>query len=416
MSGYVERHAARLISDALTDTRVVVVNGARQVGKSTLVHQLTGATHGVSERRLDRPLELAAARLDPERFVAHDGLLVIDEIQRAPELILPIKVRVDDDPRPGQYLLTGSARLLGLRGLPDALVGRKETIELWPFSQSELVGRPSHFVDACFTGEPPTQAEGQTTGSERRVGYISRIVAGGFPEAINREDRRRIRFFSAYIEDLVDRDITQLGEIERREQLKRLLAAVAASAAQLFVADRFASSLGLAAKTVERYMSLFEEVFLVKRLPAWSNSATSRAVRTRKVVVVDSGLATWLNGRNRTRLERNDPVFGQLLENFVLSEIARTIPLSDAEPTLQHYRTRDGIEVDAVLAHLDGSIVGIEVKASDSVRSDDLTGLTHLRDKAGADFVGGFVLHTGTATRSLGDRLWAVPIDALWTW
>ena len=296
------------------------------------------------------------------------------------------------------------------------MVGRKETIELWPFSQSELVGRPSHFVDACFTGEPTTQAEGQTTGSERRVGYISRIVAGGFPEAINREDRRRIRFFSAYIEDLVDRDITQLGEIERREQLKRLLAAVAASAAQLFVADRFASSLGLAAKTVERYMSLFEEVFLVKRLPPWSNSATSGAVRTRTVVVVDSGLATWLNGRNRTRLERNDPVFGQLLENFVLSEIARTIPLSDVEPTLQHYRTRDGIEVDAVLAHLDGSIVGIEVKASDSVRSDDLTGLTHLRDKAGADFVGGFVLHPGTATRSLGDRLWAVPIDALWTW
>ena len=155
MPAYLERHATSLITAALADTRVVVLNGARQSGKSTLVHHLIRGIPDARERRLDQPIELSAATFDPSRFVVHDGLLVIDEIQRAPELILPIKVRVDDDPRPGQYLLTGSARLLGLRALPDALVGRKETIELWPFSQAEIGGQFNRFIDRLFDHELP---------------------------------------------------------------------------------------------------------------------------------------------------------------------------------------------------------------------------------------------------------------------
>lgn len=415
MATYVERHASTLIQEALADTRVVVVNGARQSGKSTLVQRLIRARADVDLRRLDRSVELAAARLDPERYVLFDGLLVIDEIQRAPELILPIKVRVDDDPRPGQYLLTGSARLLGLRSLPDALVGRKETIELWPFSQAELIGRRSAFIDVAFD-DPTTAANTRRAPSEHRSGYVERLVVGGFPEAHERQDRRRTRFFASYLEDLVDRDVTQLGDIERREQLSQLIALLAAGAGQLFVADRLASKLGLSAKTVERYVTLFEEVFLVKRLPAWSNSSTGRVVRTRKLVFVDSGLAAHVVGRSAARLERADPLIGPMLENFVLSELSRLAPLSEATPTLLHYRTRDGVEVDAVLERRDGAVVGIEVKASGTIRAEDVAGLVHLRERAGEDFAAGFVLYTGTVTRSLGDRLWAAPIDSLWTW
>jgi uncharacterized protein len=416
VTNYIERHVSHLIRDALADTRVVVVNGARQSGKSTLVHHVTRSFEQVEERRLDRPMDLTSARLNPERFVAFDGLLVIDEIQRAPELILPIKVRVDDDPRPGQYLLTGSARLLGLKSLPDALVGRKETIELWPFSQAELARRPSTFLETVFSGEIPDGRSRNGVGSETRTGYFGRVVTGGFPEANAREDRRQSRFFTSYLEDLIDRDVTQLGDIERREQLSRLLAVLAANSGQLFVADRLASQLGLAAKTIERYVSLFEEVFLLKRIPAWSNSATNRAIRTRKVVFVDSGLATNLCGRNVNRLVRGDPMAGPLLESFVLSELARLAPLCEAAPSLSHYRNRDGVEVDAVLQQRDGSVVGIEVKAADLVRSDDLGGLSHLRERSGGDFIAGCVLYTGPVVRSMGDRLWAVPIDALWSW
>ena len=414
MPAYLERHATSLITAALADTRVVVLNGARQSGKSTLVHHLIRGIPDARERRLDQPIELSAATFDPSRFVVHDGLLVIDEIQRAPELILPIKVRVDDDPRPGQYLLTGSARLLGLRALPDALVGRKETIELWPFSQAEIGGLISRFIDRLFDHELPA-AESNGTGSCERDEYFRRIERGGFPEALQREGRRRMRFFSSYLEDLVDRDVTQLGEIERREQLMRLLRLLAAGAGQIFVAERYASQLGIAAKTVERYVSLFEEVFLVKRIPAWSGSATNRAIRARKLMFVDSGLATNLTGRSASRLSRGDELTGSHLENFVISELARLMPHADADVRLFHYRTRDSVEVDAVIERSDGTIAGLEVKAADSVRADDLRGLSHLRDRAGSDFVAGAVLYTGPVVRSVGDRLWAVPIDALWT-
>ena len=287
---------------------------------------------------------------------------------------MPIKVRVDDDPRPGQYLLTGSARLLGLRALPDALVGRKETIELWPFSQAEIGGQFNRFIDRLFDHELPA-AESNGLGSCERDEYFDRVERGGFPEALQRDGRRRTRFFSSYVEDLVDRDVTQLGEIERRQQLMRLLRLLAAGAGQIFVADRYASQLGIAAKTVERYVSLFEEVFLMKRVPAWSGSATNRAIRARKLMFVDSGLATNLTGRSASRLSRGDELTGSHLENFVISELARLMPHADADVRLFHYRTRDGVEVDAVIERSDGTIAGLEVKAADSVRADDLRGL-----------------------------------------
>ncbi len=311
--------------------------------------------------------------------------------------------------------MTGSARLLGLRALPDALVGRKETIELWPLSQAELAGRSSGFIDRIFSGDVnPDLTRTTTTGAELRQGYFDRLTIGGFPEATRRADRRRDRFFGSYVDDLVDRDVSQLGDIGRRGHLMRLIGLLAANAGQLFVVDRFASNLAVAAKTVDRYVSLFEEVFLVKRLPAWSSSMTTRAVRTRKLVFVDSGLAANLCGRNSLRLARGDVLGGPLLENFVLSEFARLSPLSEAAPELFHYRTRDGVEVDLVLERRDGGIAAVEVKVAQSVRPDDLRGVTHLRDHVGDAFVAGIVLYTGSDVRSLGDRLWAVPLDALW--
>jgi predicted AAA+ superfamily ATPase len=203
---YHPRHVEALITEALADTRVVIVNGARQAGKSTAVHRLLRDRPGVIERRLDRPNELTAARLDPNEFVTHDGLLVIDEVQRAPELILPIKARVDADSRAGQYLLTGSARLLGLRNLPDALVGRAETVEMWPFAQGEIDDSPDRFVDAVFGAAPNLS----TAATLSRSDYIDRAVRGGFPEAVERSGNRRSRFFESYTRDLIDRDVTAL--------------------------------------------------------------------------------------------------------------------------------------------------------------------------------------------------------------
>ncbi len=249
---------------------------------------------------------------------------------------------------PGQYLLTGSARLLGLRSLPDALVGRAETIELWPFSQGEIDSGPDGFIDSVFNDGGPALV---TAGALGRHDYLTRAVRGGFPSPSG---------------------------------------------------------------TVERYVSLFEEVFLIKRISAWSNRATNRATRLRKLIFVDSGLGSHLGGLSLSRLARDPARFGPVLENFVIAELARQLTWSNAFATLHHYRTRDGQEVDAVIEHHDGRVVGVEVKASSTVSVEDFRHLVHLRDRAGTQFLHGLVLHTGTDILSFGDRLTAAPIDSLW--
>src|SRR5215468_6529068 len=192
--GLIPRRATSAVVEALTDTRVVLINGARQSGKSTLVRSLAGEQ--VSEwRDLDLPQHRQSALEDPVGFVSFDGLMVIDEIQRAPELLLSIKANVDADPRPGRFLLTGSARLLGLRDLPDTLPGRMETIELWPFSQGEIDRTTDGFIDAAFRLGPAIRHESTVTRAE----YADRIVRGGLPEAVARSDtHRRGRFLDSY--------------------------------------------------------------------------------------------------------------------------------------------------------------------------------------------------------------------------
>lgn len=395
--------------EALADTRVVLVNGARQCGKSTLAG-LLGRTRDAELRTLDRAATREAAVFDPSTFVESDRLLVIDEIQRVPELLLAIKERVDTDLRPGQFLLTGSARVLGLRALPDTLLGRMETIELWPLAQGEIEGEPDGFVDAIFE----LGAGFRHRTAETRSGYIDRIVRGGFPEAVARTSRRRTRFFGNYLADLVNRDVIQLTDVQRGAELRTLTQLVAARSGQLLVPGSLAGLLGLSQRTVERYLTLLEEVFLIKRIPAWSRSPSARAVRTPKVMYVDSGLAASALGHDEASLRRVDAPLGGLLEGFVLSELARQLSWSTQLADLFHYRTKDQVEVDAVIENRRGQVVAIEVKSSTAVRGEDFAGLRHLYSRLGSDLVVGVVLYAGQETLSFGDRMLAVPISALW--
>jgi predicted AAA+ superfamily ATPase len=402
------RHAGALVKDALADTRVVLLNGARQSGKSTLVIQVGGRDG--EWRSLDRPSIRRAAESDPTGFVRDERMLVIDEVQRVPELLLALKEVVDLDPRPGRFLLTGSARLLSLRSVPDALPGRMETIELWPLSQGEIDGRPDGFVDTVFT----LGAELRHRSELDRNSYIDRIVRGGFPGAVARTGRRREAFFDNYIADLVNRDVIQISEIERVPELRSLISMLAAQSGQLLVPGRLAGRLGLPQTTVNRYLRLLEEVFLIKRIPAWSRNLSARAVSTAKVALVDSGIAANLLGQDATGLRRPDSQLGGLLEGFVAMEIARQLTWSQTRAELFHYRTKDKVEVDLVLADRRGGVVAIEVKASATVRPEDFKGINHLATRLGDDLVAGIVLHMGADTLPFGDKRRAVPISALW--
>jgi predicted AAA+ superfamily ATPase len=407
-SEYVPRRAAELIADALSDTRVVVLNGARQVGKSTLAELVLRATpHGVA-RFLDEAVTRAAAIEDPIRFVNHDGLMLIDEVQRVPELWLAIKNRVDRDPTPGRFLLTGSARLLALQGLPDAMPGRSETIELWPLSQGEIDGTPEGFVDAAFrvgaelrTDAPPM----------RRKDYVDRLVRGGYPEAVRRESpRRRERFFENYLADLIARDVKQVAHIERAADMRRLLSVLAAQTAGLLNVSRLASELSITGPTTRSYIEILEAIYLVKLIPAWSTNLTTRAVAAPKVIFVDAGLANYLSSGTTA-----GSGVGGLLENFVLSELARQLTWSRTSARLYHYRDRDQHEVDGILEDNARRIIGIEVKAGETVRADDFRGLKLLQRRLGDRFRAGFVLYCGDQALSFGDGLACLPISALWT-
>lgn len=407
-TGYLPRRAAGMITEALADTRVVVVNGARQVGKSTLAEVVLRQRDGGVARFLDDPVTRAAAAEDPVRFVRHEGLMLIDEVQRVPDLWLAIKHLVDRDPRPGRFLLTGSARLLALRSLPDALPGRSETIELWPLSQGEIDGAPDGFVDGAFAVGADLRAE--PAGLQRKD-YLARAARGGYPEARRRESpQRRQRFFEGYLADLLSRDVKQVADIEKAGDMRRLVALLAAQTSGLLNVNRLAGELSITAPTVRSYIDILETVYLIRLIPAWSANSTTRAIATPKVVFIDPGLAGHLTAGAIT-----DASVGGQLENFVLGELARQLTWSRAPARLYHYRDRDQYEVDGVLENNAGQIVGVEVKAAETVRADDFRGLRRLQRRLGPRFHAGFVLYCGAESLSFGDGLACLPISALWT-
>ncbi len=361
-------------------------------------------------RSLDRAATRQAAEFDPTEFVSGVGTMVIDEVQRVPELFLAIKETVDADPRPGRFLLTGSARVLGLRGLPDALPGRMETIELWPLSQGEIEEQPDGFVDAIFQAGP----ELAHTSEETRRGYIERVVRGGFPESIARAGARRERFLDSYVADIVNRDVIQLSEIERGAEMRVLTRLVAARSGQLLVPGALAGELGLAQPTVKRYLGLLEEVFLMKRIPAWSRNLSTRAVGAPKVAMTDSGIAANLLDLDAGSLRQPESPLGPLLEGFVAMELARQLTWSRQRAELYHYRTRDGAEVDIILENRRGQVIAIDVKAGSTVRAQDFRGLRHVAERLGDSLVVGAVLYTGRETLPFGSRFRAIPISAIW--
>lgn len=409
------RGIAARVKDALADTHVVAVVGPRQAGKTTLVQDIARRRRGATFVTFDDPATLEAARRDPRSFVnGRTGLLVIDEVQRLPELMLPIKLNVDEDQRPGRFLLTGSSDLFAVRGLADTLAGRMEVVDLLPLTQGEIEGRLAPFTDALFRGDVPVNARSALS----RADYIARACAGGLPEPLARpEGRRRTDWFDSYVRAVTDREVPNVAGLFRVGDLPRIMKFVGARHASVLNVADLARDAGVPEKTLHRYLDVLEAVYLIRRLRAWSPNLTSREARQPKVYIVDSGLAAHLRGANRSRLLRPEVALGAegpILEGFVLGELVRQLTWAEERADVFHYRDRDGREVDIVLETYDGRVVGVEVKGSATVRSEDFRGLGFLRDRLGDRFVLGVVLHAGQVSLSFGDRLRALPMSALW--
>lgn len=394
----------------MADTPVVLLNGARQTGKTTLA-QAMAAGSGGQFFTLDDSATLGLAAGDPAGFIRNlTGPIVLDEIQKVPDLFPAIKLAVDKDRQPGRFLLTGSANVMTLPRLSESLAGRMEIIPLFPFSAGELAGIAEGFLPRLFAG---TIAKSKSPSA--REDMAARLTRGGYPEAIQREDDdRRAAWFASYLSTILQRDVRDLARVDALHALPNLLKLLAARASGLLNLADAGRDAGLPHTTLTRYLALLETVFLVHRLPAWSRNLGQRLVKAPKLHLVDTGLACHLLGADARRLSEDRPLLGRLLESFVVGELRKQISWTDPRMTLYHYRTAAGSEADVVLEKPNGSVAAIEVKASATVAAADFAALKALRDQLGQQFQAGVVLYLGEQIVPFGDKLWLVPVPALW--
>ena len=397
------------IAEALLDTPVVLLAGPRQAGKTTLVRQIA-QQQGLRYLTMDDELVLLSAREDPVGMIRSLDRAVIDEIQRAPQLLLAIKKSVDEDRRSGRFLLTGSANLMSLPTIADSLAGRMETLSLLPLSQSEIGSRSANWIDSAFAGRI-LKADRPAVGS----GLVDRVLRGGYPEAISRATaKRRVAWARQYIDALIQRDVRDVAGIEKLDQLPRFLRALAQTAGQMCNYTQLGGQVGLDSKTVSRYVGVFEQMYLLKRIDVWARNRLNRVIKTPKLQFIDSGLLAALFDLTAEETQQDRTRFGNVLETFIFGELLKHTTTADGDYRLMYYRDVDKLEVDVVIENAAGQLVGVEVKATATIKESDLRGLKKMANLAARQFKMGVLLYDGTETMPLTDGIWAAPLSTLW--
>lgn len=412
----IPRAAAHLLDELSEVFQVVVLHGPRQAGKSTILAGFQARRAGSTLDTLDDPATLAAATMDPRRFVDF-GVRprIIDEVQRGGDrLLTSIKVAVDSKPGPGQFVLAGSTNFLNTRAISESLAGRAAYLTVWPFSVAERVGLPSDQPALAALGERSTQMGRGWT----REAYLDLICTGGFPEPVSLPARFRSTWFDSYLDAVIMRDVREFHEIRNAPALRRMLSLVAMRAGSPLVIGDLATTVELSATTVGNYLGYLDGVFLTFALPAWTPALPTQPTRTPRSYVADVGLAAHLSGATPSGLSsRRVPgagSLGPLVETLVVTELTRMLANDPTAPRLRYYRDRTGREIDLIAEYPDGSIVGIEVKATGSPGADDSRHLAWLRDRMGERFRAGYIMSMGREALPFGDRITAVPISALW--
>ncbi len=414
----VARNAAPSVSELLSAFRLVVVGGARQTGKTTLVRELLGLPE-LARFSMDDQAVLRRAREDPVGFIeAIPRPAAIDEFQRAGSgLLLAVKQSVDLDSSRGQLLLTGSANYLADRSVSETLAGRTGRIVLWPLSAGERFGVRETFVDHLLHPDswpPPPSAP------IARSELVDMVLGGGYPEVVTQDlrGRRRRVWFDAYSHDVVSREaLRPLAEVRLESELRRVLRLVGARTAGELVVSGIAQDAQLSRATAANYIGLLRALYLAVTLPAWSTNHTTRAKKRDKIMLLDSGLAADICGADEADFGPNADgrIAGALLETFVVTEVCKQAGWSEHSVDLHHFRDRHGAELDLIVSdRRSGRFAGVEIKLTATPVVRHARTLASFRDSYGDRFTVGLVLHAGRHVLPLGDRLWAVPVSALW--
>ncbi len=407
----IRRNITPDIGAAMADTPVVLINGARQTGKTTLVQRFATSLERSTYVTLDDAGVLAAAVSDPQGFIEElEGTAVIDEIQKAPQLFPAIKISVDRDRRPGRFLLTGSANVLMLPKLSESLAGRMEIITLRPLSQGEQDGRSETFIERLMNdGKWRAPANGVN-----RKQLAERVSRGGYPEVIKRTRPRRRNWFASYLTTILQRDIRDLSNIEALADAPRLMALLAARSGGLLNLAEVSRSAGIPHTTLQRYLALFETTFLIHRVRPWTANLSKRLVKSPKLLLGDTGFMTYLLNLSEATVLDDVTLAGHFIETFVGCELLKQIEWSKSKPAFLHYRTGSGAEVDFVLEEGGRRVAGVEVKLAQTIRKEDFRGLRSLAEDAKPRFAGGVLLYSGSQCIPFGDGLWAIPFACLW--
>ena len=406
---------ARYIRDkiytALQDTPVVYVMGPRQSGKTTIVKSIISDDWEYIS--FDDSSQLNIAKLDPIGFIRNipsTVSIVLDEVQRLPEIFVSIKQAVDENRKLGRFILTGSANALLLPTLSDSLAGRMEMIQLSTLSESEILGKKPSFLNKILANEVPSTKEIRV-----RDYLIKRIVTGCFPEPVLRTSEPRVQaWYDNYLLSLIQKDIRDLGYIENHKDMSKLLRALCLYTAKLINYSELGGRLDLHRTTAKKYTALLEQLFLIENLPAWHLNSYKRLIKTPKVHISDTGIVCATLGFNFEKLKSQPEALGALVETFVVNEVKKQAKYTDEKLYFYHFRDKSGYEVDLLIENSFDEIIGVEVKASASINQKDLKGLTKLKEVACNKFKLGILLYDGDHTTSFGDNLFAVPIAALW--
>ena len=416
LTGLARRRLGQVVEARLAEEPVVVLNGPRTVGKSTLLSQLARRL-GRSVIDCDDLATRAAVRDDPARFVESDQLVLIDEYQHVPELLDAIKAQLNRDLRPGRYVLAGSTRYATLPEAAQALTGRVDIIPVLPLSQGEIDNVHETFIARVLDGDGinMTMAHAPATRDE----YAQRSTSGGMPVALRRPPgRSRSRWFSNYVNLVIDKDVLDISRVRQREMLPRLLGQLAARSGQVLNMAAISGTIGLEKSTTENYIKLLEAVFLVYRLPAWGTTLGSRVTKHPKIHLVDSGVMAWLLNLTPEKIAQAAPAalteYGHLLKTFAVGEILKQASWSDAPVTIGHFRTEAGDEVDLVLERNDGQVIAVEIKAGSRFSGEDFRGLRQLKDRLGPRLEDAIILHTGEHAYKHDDWITVLPLDRLW--
>lgn len=406
------RFTEGMLREALQDTPVVLIHGSRQCGKTTLA-QSVGNELGYHYITFDNENQLEAATTDPVGYVLSlPDCTILDEVQRVPGLFAAIKASVDQNRKPGRFILTGSANVLLLPQLSDSLAGRMEIIPLRPLARAEIAGCKPTFLqqilDGDFSRDPTGRGHSYLGDSLAEL-----ICTGGYPEAVARpSSKRRNAWHRSYTTTIIQRDVQDIAHIRNLDLLPKLLSLAASQTARLFNAADLAAPFSVSRPTIRDYLALLEQIFLIEQLPPWHNNRLSRLIKTPKMHLLDTGLAASLLGLSPDRLWQDRAMLGQLLETFVYQELRKHADWYPDDLSFYHFRNKDKVEVDIIIEQ-GGRLACIEVKATATVTQKDFKGLKKLRDTCGDEFCTGIVFYDGESILPFGEKLFAIPLSTL---